>query len=183
MIGPFTIDYKGSLPRSGMTTRTNSIQLFNALANRGVQQLRSSNRPSLPSDNPLNSALNANQFNPTLGVSSAGSALRQQPHTRSRDCRQHQSNVFQYDIEGNARRSECRTACAIEEKFSGSPADLHRLPESGDLTNDFTLAQAMAGHLNTDYSGYWQIGFSGSREIEELAPLSSRFCPDMAGDQ
>jgi tartrate-resistant acid phosphatase type 5 len=44
--------------------------------------------------------------------------------------------------------------------FSDHPATYSTYTDPATGTNDFTLADAMAGHLNTLYDGYWLIGYS-----------------------
>ncbi len=185
MIGPFIIDYKGSFAQAWDDNPHDFNPSFSTSPSETVVYNNSglSNRPSFQYSNPLNSALNANQFNPTQYLFSG--LTIDNNHTLDTEIAGSINLTFPFDVEGNPSNLKFGTSLRYRSKtFSDHPQTYTDYTNPATGTNDFTLAQAMAGHLNTDYSGYWQIGYSPDPgRLNSFLRSHPGFVRDVAGDQ
>ena len=161
ILGPFILDYKGSFAQAWDDNPHDFNPSFSTTPSETVTYNNSglSNRPSFQYSNPNNPALNANRFDPTQYLFSG--LTIDNNHTLDTEIAGSINLTLPFDVYGNPSDLKFGTNLRYRSKtFSDHPATYSGYTNPATGTNDFSLAQAMAGHLNTDYSGYWLIGYS-----------------------
>jgi TonB-dependent receptor len=161
VIGPFIIDYKGSFAQAWDDNPHDFNPSFSSTPSETVVYNNSglSNKPSFQFSDPLNPALNGNRFDPTQYVFSG--LTIDNNHTLDTEIAGSMNLTWLLDVQGNPSNLKFGTSLRFRSKtFSDNPATYSTFVDPATGTNNFTLARAMAGHLNTLYNGFYQIGFS-----------------------
>jgi TonB-dependent receptor len=185
ILGPFIIDYKGSFAQAWDDNPHDFNPSFSTNASETVTYNNSglSNRPSFQYSNPTNSALSANRFDPTQYLFSG--LTIDNNHTLDTEIAGSINLTVPFDVYGNPSNLKFGTNLRYRSKtFSDNPATYTSYTNPATGTNDFSLAQAMAGHLNTLYNGYWLIGYSPDPgRFNAFTSSHPGFVRNVAGDQ
>ena len=183
-LGPFIIDYKGSFAQAWDNNPHDENITFSTDPTETVVYNNSglSNKPSFQFSNPTNPTLNGNRFNPTQYF--FNSLTYDNNHTLDTEIAGSINLSIPLDTLGNPSGLKFGTSLRYRAKtFSDNPVTYVSYANPATGVNDFTLAQAYAGTLNSIYNGYFPVGYSPDPgKITQFTSSHPGFVRDFAGD-